>query len=143
MFDVNANNSLPKSTFVDLVRCLRHVITNDEAKSILREFSITDSFSVAQFKDMMEYFYANATCAQKNEEIFNEFKIFDQGDYCMTRKEFARVLSDFGEALDADQIAALMKQYDPQESGTINFKTMIDDLGTIRFSTPEAAGPSE
>ncbi|KNC51055.1 uncharacterized protein AMSG_07038 [Thecamonas trahens ATCC 50062] len=134
LFDLNANNSLPKSNFVDLVRCLRHIISNAEAKAILKEFGISDAFSVAQFKDMMNYFYDNAECAQKTEEVFSEFKVFDQGDYCMTRKDFARAMTDFGEALDAAQIEALMKEYDPDETGQVNFKTLIEGLGAIRDS---------
>eukprot|EP00030_Apusomonadida_sp_AF-17_P003269 a346981_107.p2 GENE.a346981_107~~a346981_107.p2 ORF type:complete len:181 (+),score=66.31 a346981_107:31-543(+) len=132
IFDIEGNSRVPKASFVDMVRTLGHVISNEEARNLLSGANIGDTVSEEQFKAIMATYFETGVNSIPNADIFEELKIFDQGDYCFDRKEFRRICTDYGEPLDPPQIEALMKQFDPNDEGKMNFKLMVETLGAQR-----------
>eukprot|EP00300_Choanocystis_sp_HF-7_P030479 c39319_g1_i1.p1 GENE.c39319_g1_i1~~c39319_g1_i1.p1 ORF type:complete len:174 (+),score=40.62 c39319_g1_i1:1-522(+) len=132
IFDIEGNSRVPKAAFVDMVRILGHVISNEEARTLLGGANVADTVSEEQFKALMATYFETGTLSIPNADIFEELKIFDQGDYMCDRKEFKRICSEYAEPLDAQQIDALIKQFDPNDEGKMSFKAMVETLGASR-----------
>lgn len=131
LHDLEGNQRVPKALFVDMLRTLGHVVSNEEARTLLANASIGETFSEDQFKNLMAAYFETGALSIPNADIFEEVKIFDQGNYCFDKKEFRVICTDYGEPLEPQQIEALMNQF-ADENGLMNFKTMIEAFGEGR-----------
>ena len=124
-FDLFDNDNDGKIDIAELGKAIQKMgqkLTEDDLKEMIKEVD-SDYNGTIEFSEFVQLMESKMKDNDSEEEIFEAFKIFDKkGTGLISKKELKHILSSLHEPLGNDEIEDIMKQWDLDHDGFLNYE---------------------
>lgn len=120
-FDKDKKGYITADDFEKALKRMGTTPTEEDVKDLLKEYDINGDGKVT-FEEMVVMTVKRKQNVEEDPEVKQLFNKFDKnGDGCLNRDELADVLAQMGQRLSSRDVEEILKDYDENHDGLIQF----------------------
>lgn len=120
-FDKDKKGYITADDFANALKRMGGTPTEEEVQGLLQEYDINGDGKVT-FEEMVVITTKRKQIADEDPEVRKLFDKFDKnGDGCLNREELVDVLAQMGPRLTSTNVEAIIRDYDENRDGLIQF----------------------
>ena len=128
LYDADNSGAINSAELGNVMRSLGQTPSQGEVQRILEEFDADKSGSI-EFSEFLNIMRSHWKQPCSSEELKESFQLIDaNGDGTVTLTELKAFLCNFGEALTEDEVERVVKRYDIDKNGKLNYSEFINML---------------